>query len=72
MLKIAKDKDLALIQTSKISDDNILEFISPDDLEVGMNTHAVGHPDPQETWSYARGYISGIEKTILRNMILYL
>lgn len=63
VLKIAKDKDLALIQTSKISDDiNILEFISPDDLEVGMNTHAVGHPDPQETWSYARGYISGIRK----------
>ena len=27
-----------------------------------MNTHAVGHPDPQETWSYARGYISGIRK----------
>ena len=63
ILKIAEDKDLALIQTSKISDDiNILEFISLDELEVGMNTHAVGHPDPQETWSYAKGYISGIRK----------
>ena len=63
ILKIAEDKDLALIQTSKISDDiNILEFISLNELEVGMNTHAVGHPDPQETWSYAKGYISGIRK----------
>ena len=49
ILKIAEDKDLALIQTSKISDDiNILEFISLNELEVGMNTHAVGHPDPKK------------------------
>ena len=63
ILKISEDKDLALIQTSKISDDiNILEFLSYKELEVGMNTHAVGHPDPQETWSYAKGYISGIRE----------
>ena len=64
VLKISESKDLALLKTTPISDDiNILDFVTEKNLEVGMNTHAVGHPDIQETWSYARGYISGIRKS---------
>ena len=73
ILKIAEDKDLALIQTSKISDDiNILEFISLNELEVGMNTHAVGHPDPKKHGLTQRVISVVLERIIKRNMISYL
>ena len=63
ILKISYTKDLALIKTVPISDDiNLLEFVGETMIDVGMNTHAVGHPDLQETWTYARGYVSNLRK----------
>ena len=34
-------------------------------INVGMNTHAVGHPDIQETWTYARGYVNNLRKNYI-------
>ena len=53
ILKVSSEKDLALIKTIPISDDiNFLDFVDESSINVGMNTHAVGHPDLQETWTY--------------------
>ena len=66
ILKISPEKDLALIKTIPISDDiNFLDFVDESSIDVGMNTHAVGHPDLQETWTYARGYVSNLRKNYI-------
>ncbi len=63
ILKVSNEKDLALIKTIPISDDiGYLEFSDEGTIDVGMNTHAVGHPDIQETWTYARGYVNNLRK----------
>lgn len=66
ILKVSSEKDLALIKTNPISDDiDFLDFVDESSIEVGMNTHAVGHPALQETWTYARGYVSNLRKNYI-------
>ena len=64
IIKISESKDLALLRLNTEIKENVntIQFENYSAVEVGSNTHAVGHPDDDEVWSYARGYISNINK----------
>jgi len=59
VIHVQKDKDLALL---RILDYNAslpdpLQLGSEQDIRIGLDTHAIGHPNG-EFWTYTRGYIS--------------
>lgn len=60
ILKVAEDKDLALLE---IATDlgNTIDLNRDCDVKVASDAHAVGHPNGNY-WSYTKGYISGIKK----------
>ena len=60
ILKVAEDKDLALLEiTTNLN--NTIDINSDCDVKVASDAHAVGHPNGNY-WSYTKGYISGIQK----------
>lgn len=60
LVKVDQIADLALLRLDTPPDDlKPLRFAGPDDLKVGIDVHAIGHPKGQ-TWSYTKGQISQI------------
>lgn len=59
VIHTARDKDLALLQITKINRalPKPLEFGKVEDIQIGLDTHAIGHPSG-EYWTYTKGYIS--------------
>ena len=59
VIHLAKDKDLALLRITEIgrSLPKPFEFGQLDDIQIGLDTHAIGHPGG-EFWTYTRGYVS--------------
>jgi hypothetical protein len=60
ILKIAKNKDLALL-TINSNLDRVLDFNEGCNIQVASDAHAVGHPIGNY-WSYSKGYISRFQK----------
>jgi len=59
VLKVNEESDLALIKLEKkIKNVKPLKFGSIDDLEIGQDVHAIGHPVGGADWSYTKGYVS--------------
>lgn len=58
-VSLDKSKDLALLQLQGFNQDlpSPLELASEEDIQIGLDTHAIGHPNG-EFWTYTRGYIS--------------
>jgi S1-C subfamily serine protease len=61
VIAIKKDKDLALLQITGSTADlpPAISLGEIEDIEIGADTHAIGHPTGQ-FWTYTRGYISQI------------
>lgn len=59
VIHLQKEKDLALLQIFGWSDPlpQPIELGSMADIQIGLDTHAIGHPEGQ-FWTYTRGYIS--------------
>ena len=60
VIRIDKERDLALLRLKSFP--SIIEPIilgSSDDMEVGTDVHAIGHPIG-EIWTYTRGFVSQI------------
>jgi len=58
VLKTDEVSDLALIKLDSVpSDIEPLELGNIDDVDIGQDVHAIGHPKG-EYWSYTKGYIS--------------
>lgn len=59
VLKINGEADLALIKLIKKPKDlNPIEFSINDDIVVGQDVHAIGHPAGGLDWTYTQGIIS--------------
>ena len=59
VIHLARDKDLALVKIT-VTDRKLPKpfgFGSLDDIQIGLDTHAIGHPNG-EFWTYTRGYVS--------------
>ncbi len=60
VIKVDETKDLALVKVSKVpSRVTPLALGTSDELEIGADVHAIGHPTG-ETWSYTKGIISQV------------
>ena len=59
VIHVQKDKDLALLRilNYNASLPDPLQLGSEQDIRIGLDTHAIGHPNG-EFWTYTRGYIS--------------
>jgi hypothetical protein len=60
VVRINKEKDLALLKLNHIPQ-GIEPIIlnSNDEIEVGMDAHAIGHPGG-EVWTYTKGFVSQV------------
>lgn len=57
--KINQTSDLALIKVDAIPSNAKIVLLSDDEVKVGQDVHAVGHPNNQ-LWTYTRGYVSQV------------
>ena len=60
IIHINKKKDLALLRLKILPNYLPILKISSDMPLVGMDTHAIGHPEGGANWSYTRGIVSQI------------
>lgn len=60
VVKVDQIVDLALVQVDSIPEDiAVIPLGSIDDISVGSDVHAIGHPQGQQ-WSYTQGIVSQI------------
>ncbi len=60
VLAVSKDLDLALLKINQTpSNLNIICIASPDDVRIGQEVVAIGHPEQGGFWSLTYGRISG-------------
>ena len=65
VIKLARDKDLAIVRVKRIpSHVHPLQLGSPDEIEIGADVHAIGHPSG-EIWTYTKGVISQVRKNFV-------
>jgi len=59
VIKTNGESDLALVRIDNIPDGvTPLPLGSSNDMDVGQDVHAIGHPAGGADWSYAKGYVS--------------
>ena len=60
VLKTDRTHDLALVKLSVVPPSlKALELGNPDEIEIGADVHAIGHPNGQ-AWTYTKGLISQV------------
>ena len=60
VIKFDARRDLALLQLQYVPQNiSVLKFGKLKDIEIGMNVHAIGHPEGNN-WSYTMGVVSQI------------
>lgn len=58
VVRIDEVADLAALSAEGVpAHAGVIELGAPDDIEIGGDVHAIGHPRG-ETWTYTRGYVS--------------
>jgi hypothetical protein len=62
VVKIDQSRDLALLKmTGKFPKLRPLKFGTVEEIQVGMDVHAIGHPKGQ-SWTYTKGFVSQFRK----------
>ena len=59
VIHLERNKDLALLKITQLNRPlpKPLQFGKIEDIQIGLDTHAIGHPSGQY-WTYTKGYIS--------------